>query len=159
MEHRLTLLRAEVDKLLFECSRSEIRHFFHHLYGVSKFCALLAIKRGVDAELAAAAGLLHDIYQITHKSAENHAEFGAPVAEKMLRAVGGYTDEEIAIITTAIARHSNKNVVHEPLDEVLKDADVLDHNLNSNDIFNTNRQTERYVKTLIELGCKAGINI
>ena len=33
-----------------------------HLYGVSQACVLIALKRNENAELAAAAGMLHDIH-------------------------------------------------------------------------------------------------
>lgn len=155
MEHRLTLLRQEVDKLIYQCNPAEIRHFFQHLYGVSKFCALLALKRNVNPELAATSGLLHDIYQVTDKSTVNHAEKGAVVAEFILKTVGGYSNDEIIAIKTAISRHSDKNIVQEPLDEVLKDADMIDHNLNSNNVLIANRELERYNTVLVELGCLA----
>jgi len=152
MEHRFSLLRSEVDSLIYQCNPAEIRHFFHHLYGVSKFCALLALKRGINTELAATAGLLHDIYQVTGKSTLNHAEKGAIVAETMLKKLNLYNDEEIAAIKTAILRHKDKSAVHELLDEVLKDADVLDHNLNATDIQIPDREPERYSTILFELG-------
>jgi HD superfamily phosphodiesterase len=33
-----------------------------HMVAASQFCALIALKRGENAELATIAGLLHDIY-------------------------------------------------------------------------------------------------
>jgi len=35
--------------------------------------------------------------------------------------------DEIDIIITAISRHNDKNTVHKPYDELLKDADVMSH--------------------------------
>jgi len=127
MENRLEILRAEIDRLIGEGNPEKVRYFASHLYGVSKFCVLLAKKRGFCPELAATAGMLHDIYQVTSGISENHAAEGAKVADKMLRAVGLYSDDEIAVITTAISRHSDKTMVHQPFDELLKDADVMDH--------------------------------
>ena len=39
------------------------------------------------------------------------------------------TDEETEIICSAIWHHDDKSSTDSPMDEVLKDADVLDHTL------------------------------
>jgi len=153
MEHRSKRLRAEINALIDQCSPAEIRFFYHHCYGVAKICALLAMRRGVDPEIAYAAGLLHDIYQITARTTDDHAVKGAPVAEKLLRELGTYSDSEITQIVNAVARHSSKDEVQEPLDEIVKDADLLDHDLNAEDARVASRQAKRYYAALAELGC------
>ena len=127
MINRLEVLRHEIDKLILKKQPYNIRYFIAHLYGVSRSCAFIAMKRGLDTEIAAICGMLHDIYQVTAGTTEDHAIEGAVVAEKMLTATKQFSAEEIKIITTAISRHSKKRKIHDPYDEVLKDADVMDH--------------------------------
>ena len=127
MINRLEVLRDDIDRLIFKKQPVHSRYFISHLYGVSRFCALIAMKRGLDSEIAATCGMLHDIYQVTAGTTEDHAIKGAVVAESMLKATKQYSNEEIKVITTAILRHSKKRKIHDPYDEVLKDADVMDH--------------------------------
>ena len=44
----------------------ERRCAYLHLYGVAQACAMLALKRNENAELAIIAGMLHDIYSYTN---------------------------------------------------------------------------------------------
>lgn len=44
-----------------------------------------------------------------------------------LKGDGAYDDREIKRITAAIANHSDKHHIHNDYDELLKDADVMDH--------------------------------
>jgi|GEM_PF-6534937 len=53
MENRLENLRIEIDKLIMEKQPDEIRYYVSHLYGVARFCTLLAMKRNLNSELAA----------------------------------------------------------------------------------------------------------
>lgn len=100
-----------------------------HLYGVSAMCSLLAIRRGLDTELCATAGMLHDIWAYKIGDSTGHARLGAIEAERILRESGGYTSDEIAMVCEAIANHSRKREVQDDLSELLKDADVLQHYL------------------------------
>jgi len=153
MINRLEGLRLRIDKLIFEKQPRNIRYFISHLYGVQRFCTLLAMKRGLDPEIAATCGMLHDIYQVTAGTTENHAVKGAEVAEKILKATKQYSAEEINVITTAISRHSKKKKIHEPYDEVLKDGDVMDHCF-YNPVFPIlEKEIVRYNNLLREFGC------
>ena len=153
MSNRLERLRLQVDKLIMEKQPYNIRFFINHLYGVSEYCALLALRRGLDPELAATSGMLHDIYQVAAGTIEQHAVKGAEVAEELLRSMDLYSDKEIAIITTAISRHSKKRKLHDPYDEVLKDADVMSHCLYNTDYPPIEKDALRYKRLLEELGC------
>jgi len=153
MENRLEKLRLEIDKLIYELQPEKSRHFVIHLYGVARFCALLALRRNLNPEIATTSGMLHDIYQVTNSTIENHAVMGAEKATEMLKALNLYSDEEINVITTAISRHSDKSVKHEPFDELLKDADVLDHCLYNPNFLVSDWEAERYKNLLVELGC------
>jgi len=155
MINRLEGLRLVIDELIFEYQPQNIRYFISHLYGVQRFCTLLALKRGLDPEIAATFGMLHDIYQVTAGTTENHAIEGAKVAEKILKATKQYSSEEINVITTAISRHSKKRKTHGPYDEVLKDGDVMDHCF-YNPVFPIlEKEVVRYHNLLREFGCSA----
>ena len=155
MGNRLEMLRREIDKLIMTKQPGSSRHFICHLYGVSEFCALLALRRNLNTELAATCGMLHDIYQITHGTIEKHAVHGAHEAEKILKATGAYSEEEISTITFAISKHSKKRSVHQaPYAELLKDADVLSHCLYDPDYPVIEKEITRYENLLIELGCE-----
>ena len=153
MANRLEKLRSEIDRLILKHQPRHMRYFVNHLYGVSEYCALLAVRRGLDPELAAASGMLHDIYQITAGTIEEHAVNGAKEAKGILKSLKAYSNEEIDIITTAISRHSKKRKFHEPYDEVLKDADVMSHCFYNTDYPPIEKDALRYAKLLIELGC------
>jgi len=153
MSNRLERLRHEIDRLIMEHQPYNARYFINHLYSVSEYCALLAIRRDMDPELAATSGMLHDIYQITAGTIEEHAVKGAAEAERILMSMNSYSKEEIAVITTAISRHSKKRKFHEPYDELLKDADVMSHCFYNTDFSVIEKDAARYDKILEELGC------
>ena len=98
-----------------------------HMNSVSQFCALIALKRGENVELATMAGLLHDFYTFKTLDAENHAEKGAVLAREVLNELKVTTDDEVNLICSAIHNHSFKGSTHSTFDEVLIDADVLQH--------------------------------
>jgi hypothetical protein len=127
-ENRLEKLRTVVDDILRrQPDEQERRCGFVHLYGVAATAAILAARRGLDVGLAGAAGMLHDIYAHRTGILPLHAPNGAEDARVILRDLGGFTAEEQQIVCTAILRHGKKQAVHGPYDELLKDADVLQH--------------------------------
>lgn len=153
---RLEELRGIVDGLVNGLDEKDRRYFFVHLYGVSHFAALLAIRRGLDPVIASAAGMLHDIHAAATGSYAEHAVRGAERAREILKKTDRFSENEIDIIAGSISRHSRKETAHQPYDEVLKDADVLHHCL-----YNTAKpikpdETDRFRDTLIELGISNG---
>lgn len=102
---------------------------FAHLQGVASIGQVLAIKRGLNPEIAAVAGLLHDIYTYRTGLTELHAHNGEEEARVILRDSGVFTEEEQSITRSAIRKHSDKSLVDGPYDELLKDADVLEYYL------------------------------
>lgn len=152
MRNRLEVVRNEVDRLIFERQPYSSRYFISHLYGVSRFCVLIALKRGLDAELAAVCGMLHDIYQVTEGVIKGHAINGAIVAGEILKATGLYSEDEIGLITSAISVHNKKRKIHEPYAEMLKDADVMDHSFCNLDYPVLEKEQTRYNNLLAEFG-------
>ena len=124
----------------------------NHLHGVSFAAVIIAKKRGVNSELAAMAGLLHDVYAYKNGSYDDHAHLGADYARKLLLKTGLATPEETEIICNAIWHHSDKDVVDFPLDEVIKDADVLHHSLDIPTKEVKEHEKARYEKLREEFG-------
>lgn len=124
--NRLECLRERVDTLLLALPDAEERRCAYvHLYGVSQLCVLLALKRGLAVDTAAAAGMLHDLAAYTAMDAREHAGRSAAMAAPLLE--GLFSSEETEQIVRAIARHSDKQALQEPPDELLKDADAFQH--------------------------------
>ena len=154
--NRLENLRRYVDQLLFQLDGEPCRNGFVHLYGVSAFAVLLATARGVDAELAGVSGMLHDISSYLTGNAVNHAASSAHTARRILAEAGGFTLDEIEHITSAIAHHSEKVSVDAPLDEVLKDADVLQHHFYNPSLPANPGEAERLERCLKALAVNTG---
>ena len=87
---------------------------------------LLALERGADAELAACAAAIHDIGRIVTGRQKDHAANGEAPAKKLLTDSGLFSEDEIALIVAAVRNHSSKTVVGTPIEEIVKDADVID---------------------------------
>lgn len=152
MENRLEILRNEIDKIILNEKSDHIRMYISHMYGVARFCTLLAMKRNLNVELATTCGMLHDIFYMSGGTSDHHAAKGAEQAETILKKMKLYSDDEIKIITTAISRHSDKTHIHEPYDELLKDADVMDHCLYNPAFPIAQKEKGRYHNLLTEFG-------
>lgn len=125
---RIEKVREVVDEILLNMSDAEERRCAYlHLYGVSQACALLALKRKENVELAIIAGMLHDLYSYANMASYDHAHKGAELARDILDSLQIFSEEEKEFICTAIYNHSDKTMTHAPLDEILKDADVMQH--------------------------------
>lgn len=128
---RIDYVRKHLDEMLKNCEDKErSRNGYVHLYGVGQAGALIALHRGHDrkyAELAEIAGMLHDYAKYKDAIEENHAEKSAVEAEQILRAIGQFSEEEVLAVGQAIRNHSNKKQVDAEFDEILKDADEMQH--------------------------------
>ena len=101
-----------------------------HLYGVSLAATMIAKKRGLDPEIAAMAAMLHDLYAYKTGSYDDHAHKGADLAMEILGELKLTDGTETDMICSAIYHHDDKLVEDGPMDEVLKDADVIHHCMN-----------------------------
>jgi HD superfamily phosphodiesterase len=149
----LEQLRAAIDAVLDrQADAATRRNGFVHLYGVAGLCALLALRRGLDAQLAAAAGMLHDISAYQTGDMTDHTRRSSDLARGMLAAIPAFTPTQVQQICDAILRHDEKLAVHEPLDEVLKDADLLQHYLYNPAVRSRKPPTDRLRAAMRELG-------
>lgn len=97
-----------------------------HIVSCAKIGYMMAEKRGVDPILAAAACACHDYGRIIIGKQAGHAEAGYIPVQEFLKKTGLFSDEEIAQIAVAVRNHSKKEEIGSPLEEIVKDADVLD---------------------------------
>ncbi|MDY6046522.1 MAG: HD domain-containing protein [Anaerobutyricum sp.] len=128
---RVKEIRNYINKEIMQLENKEkIPAALQHLYGVSLAATILAKKRGEDPELAAIAGMLHDIHAYKTGSYDDHAHKGSDMARDILEKLGLTTQEENEIICSAVYHHDDKLVIDNAFDELMKDADVIDHCLN-----------------------------
>lgn len=151
--NRLEDIRVIIDKLLLNESDLELRRCgYVHLYGVSAICSFLALKRGLDVELCTIAGMMHDIWSYKNGYREDHAKLGSVEARKILNDINYFNEEEIDIICSSIYSHSNKQEVGNIYEELLKDADVLQHYLYNTSFPINEKEKDRLDKLFNELG-------
>ena len=126
--NRVEKLRESVDTILLNMAdHDERRCAYLHLYGVAQCCALIALKRGGNVELAVMAGMLHDIYSYAKMDTSEHAHKGAVLAKEILISLNITNEEETNLICDAIYSHSDKDILHSNFTEILIDADVMQH--------------------------------
>ena len=125
------MLRKYVDARLNEMPDADKRTgAIAHLYGVSLAASLLAKKRGLNAEILSMAAMLHDLYAYESGSYDGHAHKGADLARSVLGELQLTDEAESDIICSAIYHHDDKLIVVGPMEEALKDADVIHHCMN-----------------------------
>ena len=125
-----------------------------HLNGVALAATMLAKKRGFDPEVAAMAGMLHDMHAYKTGSYDDHAHKGAELAREILTELALTTPEETDAICSAIYHHDDKLVTDAPFDELLKDADVISHTLNDPAKAIKDKEKTRYESLCEEFGMK-----
>ena len=151
--NRTERVRQVVDEILWgQPDVMERRAGFIHLYGVSQACALLALVRGLDVELGTIAGMLHDLWTYKTGDPTDHAQPGAELAREVLSQLGCFSEHEIEILCQAVVHHSVKGEVHGAYDELLKDADVLQHYLYNPSLKQQASEEPRIAAVLQELG-------
>lgn len=107
-----------------------------HSYGTASMGKLLALKRGLDIELALIIGHMHDLGRIVHNiRGEGHGEACRYEVEKGLDIVGGFTDRERYIIVKAVENHDKKFEIGEEYEELIKDADLMERFLSKPNYF------------------------
>ena len=160
MINRIEELRKFVDGVLLNKTDVQDRRCgYVHLYGVAMACGLIAKKRGADVELAVMAGMLHDLWAYKMKETvslaeveNHHDENGAIYAREALDVLQLTTAAETEIICSAIQNHSKKDGRFAEMDEVLIDADVLQHYFYNPTFPVKIKEEERLKKLLTEFG-------
>ena len=154
---RLEGVRRVVDGILDGLpDEVERRCGYVHLYGVSQACALLALRRGLDVQLCAVAGMLHDLSTYQSGDPADHDRLSAREAERILDELGDFAPAQVATVCRAIARHRAKGEIDGDVDETLKDADVLQHYLYNPGFTPAPKEVPRLGRVLGELGVEMG---
>lgn len=125
-EERIQFIRDQIYPAYAQISYLPLRvQAVHHTSMVETWARYLAGHRNVRDDLAACAAILHDIARYQANTSARHAFKGARMAETLLEQSDLFSQDEIHQIVHAIACHSDKDRIDEPLCEVLKDADTL----------------------------------
>ncbi|MBQ4231770.1 MAG: HD domain-containing protein [Lachnospiraceae bacterium] len=152
---RLKELRKYVDEELNKIEDADKRtSATAHLYGVSLAATMIAKKRGLNPEIAAMAAMLHDLYAYKSGSYDDHAHKGAYLAGDILEELNLTDEAETEEICSAIYHHDDKLVTDGPMDEVLKDADVIDHCLKDASKPVKEKEQVRFDKLCSEFGMR-----
>ncbi len=150
---RLKKLRKYVNSELNKMEDADKRiSAVAHLYGVSLAATMIARKRGLDPEIASMAAMLHDLHAYKTGSYEDHAHKGAGLAGKILDELKLTDEAETEMICSAIYHHDDKLVTDGPMDEVLKDADVIHHCMNDMSKAIKEKEQARFDKLCAEFG-------
>ena len=150
---RLKELREYVDDELNRMDDASKRiSAVAHLYGVSLAATMIAKKRDINPELASMAAMLHDLHAYKSGSYDDHAHKGADLAKKILDELKLTNKVETDMICSAIYHHDDKLVVDGPMDEVLKDADVIHHCMNDLSKPIKEKEQARFDKLCAEFG-------
>lgn len=153
--NRIEAVRAEVNNLIEKNSDPELKRIAYvHLYGVAQACAIIAAKRDLEIELAVIAGMMHDIYAYTSGERINHAERGAAICRRIMSDMRIFSCDEIKTVFSAVYHHSDKSAVHTPFDEMLKDADVIQHCYYDPMCSPVPHERDRYIKLVNEFGLR-----
>ena len=156
--NRTEKLREHIDSVLLVMNDTEERRCAYlHLYSVSILASMIAMKRGENTELATIAGMLHDFYTYAKMDSKDHARKGAAFSREVLEHLGITSDEETEKICSAIYNHSDKGTIGSSFDEVLKDADVLQHCLYNIAVPPMAHEILRFEKLKTEFGLGMGI--
>ena len=97
-----------------------------HMASCARLGYLLAQQRGANPDLAACVSAIHDIGRVVTGRQAGHAQAGLEPARAFLAGTGLFSPEETELLAQAVAHHSDKSVVGNPIEEIVKDSDVVD---------------------------------
>ena len=98
-----------------------------HMASSARLAWEMALERkNADPEIAACAAAVHDFGRILTGRQKGHAEAGYEPVRVFLKESGLFTEEETEIIARAVTNHSSKTETGTVVEEIVKDADVVD---------------------------------
>ncbi|MBD3190313.1 MAG: HD domain-containing protein [Candidatus Heimdallarchaeota archaeon] len=152
--HKKTLELSEDDREL------PIVWSVMHMYSTMQLAKIVALKRGINPELAALTAVFHDCFTLLTGSTEDHGKN----AEKYIREIiddynsdlsgelAKISEEEMNRIIYAVSVHSNKKeIVNDSLAELMKDVDSLDGFLHGMTIYPGSSRAKRINNLFKEL--------
>lgn len=134
-----------------------------HMYGTMQLGKLVALKRGLNPELAGLVCAFHDIFTLHTGKYENHGEKVEPFIREIVAEYNyenkdqfsPITDSEVTSIIDAVKIHSDKMVVtDDPYAELLKDVDSLDAYFHGFEPLEESGRLQRVNSLLAELSVK-----
>lgn len=133
-----------------------------HSYGTASLAKLLALKRGLDIEIAVVIGHIHDLGRIVHNvRGEGHGEACGDEVKRALEELNIFSDEESHIIVKAVRNHDKKFELGSSYEELIKDADLLERFLTKPNYFehewNIDKK-DRLNSILVELGMEPALS-
>ena len=155
----LEMLFNEMNILIKEGGELPVLWYVMHLYSSLQVAKILAMKRGLDVEIAAISAALHDIAVIVTNQTNDHAKNGEKYVRKIIEDYNEsitndrlkITESELEIIVNSIIKHSEIEIFSEDsYVELLKDVDSYDkylHGIETNGYFHI-----RSKKVMDELG-------
>ena len=141
----LQMLFEEMNALTNEGKELPVLWDVMHLYSSLQIAKILAMKRGLNSELAAIAAAFHDIGVVVTKKTNNHAQNAEKYIREIIRCYNEnitndhlqITKEEYEIIINAVLKHSEVETFSDDLYvELLKDVDSFDkylHGIDTNE--------------------------
>lgn len=153
---RFDRLKMKVTRFLMENNPDYAPTGVAHLAYSACIGALLARRRGQDMDMAQTAGYLHDVWLHLHAPYDEatvklHAHEGALLAERFMREMGEYTEDEIGVVIAMIENHDFTVRRDDPMSEIMKDADMLSHYLNASAAGREDEFNPRAAAALYEL--------
>lgn len=155
---RLDAARSRIDHIINSIhDEMDRRGAYVHLYGVGLMAALLALKRGYDreiAEMAEITGMLHDLLTYVDRAEDtyDHAHKCADYAKRMvLDELDCFSEAEKLQMYNGIYHHSDKHEKGFWFDEIIKDADAVQHSLRNpmEDFFYSNERIQEIIRELV----------
>ena len=122
-----------------------------HMASCARLGYLLAESRGIDPELAACACAIHDSGRIVTGKQPGQGGAGYLPVKAFLERTGLFRAEEIEELSVSVKNHSRKGEIGAPMEEIVKDADVIDF-YQYGIGFDRDEQRLRYEKLLDENG-------
>ncbi|TGE32292.1 HD domain-containing protein [Desulfosporosinus sp. Sb-LF] len=122
-----------------------------HATSCAQIGRLLAEQRSIDKEQAALACALHDMGRWVSGKQLDHAPKGEELVRYFLTEGKVYDEKIREQIVNAVINHSKKDQVGTPLEELVKDADIIDCHFHGDEMTKP-FHVARLKNTLKELG-------
>ncbi|MGE5582477.1 MAG: hypothetical protein ACM3X9_08045 [Bacillota bacterium] len=156
---RITVVRAIIDGLIERINVTQEkdptptkRNATIQSYGTAAFARFLALKRGLDPELASIIGHLNDVGRIVHGTDDaSRCTIGALEAERALRKTSLFSEMEISVICNAIKSQDAVGIKGGPYEELLKDAVLLEKYFDRLNYLPEGDEQNRLINIFVEL--------
>jgi len=131
----LAIIQQRIQRLSEDNREFPITWSVMHMYSTMQLAKLVALKRGLNPELAALTCAFHDIYSLLEGTHEDHGVKAEPYIREIISEYNTEHKEALPEITTkeqeqiiiAVKNHSDKNSTDDtPYSKLLKDVDSID---------------------------------